>query len=451
MDGSQILTALNVRGRLPIEAIEAARAQRDAIVPLLLDDIDGLVATGQSGIGTDALFFAFHLLGEWREQRAYRPLARLLRMQGDALEPVLGDATTETAHRVMAAVFDGDPEPLYAIIRDPRADEFIRSGMFRTIAMLTLNRELDRGPTAAFLRDCYDQLQPQEDNYVWVGWQEAIAWLGLAELEPLVRQAFTRGLVDPTVLGFKHFQKDLQYAIAHPDAPVLRAEDRLTAFGDTIEELERWVAFQPERAHDDDDVFEEADVDNESALEPWSPSDAPVRNPFRHVGRNDPCPCGSGKKFKKCCIGLDPDELTARINSALRSATAQGATRYDPLAAPTPGQWLALDEQERIRLVEDYHRRAGIRVPGAKAHAIIHVIVENQIALGDETPVERAIQRLMSEGLDRHDAIHAVGSVLAEHLQDLMSRPAASADESPNADFFAAVERLTAQQWLRSA
>ena len=22
---------------------------------------------------------------------------------------------------------------------------------------------------------------------------------------------------------------------------------------------------------------------------------------FKNVGRNDPCPCGSGKKFKKCC------------------------------------------------------------------------------------------------------------------------------------------------------
>ncbi|MGQ9733412.1 MAG: SEC-C metal-binding domain-containing protein, partial [Candidatus Zipacnadales bacterium] len=21
----------------------------------------------------------------------------------------------------------------------------------------------------------------------------------------------------------------------------------------------------------------------------------------RKVGRNDPCPCGSGKKYKKCC------------------------------------------------------------------------------------------------------------------------------------------------------
>ncbi|WP_371126120.1 SEC-C metal-binding domain-containing protein [Bradyrhizobium sp.] len=20
------------------------------------------------------------------------------------------------------------------------------------------------------------------------------------------------------------------------------------------------------------------------------------------MGRNDPCPCGSGKKFKKCCL-----------------------------------------------------------------------------------------------------------------------------------------------------
>lgn len=29
---------------------------------------------------------------------------------------------------------------------------------------------------------------------------------------------------------------------------------------------------------------------------------APLRKPFRRVGRNDPCPCGSGKKFKRCCI-----------------------------------------------------------------------------------------------------------------------------------------------------
>lgn len=28
---------------------------------------------------------------------------------------------------------------------------------------------------------------------------------------------------------------------------------------------------------------------------------APVRRASAAVGRNDPCPCGSGKKYKKCC------------------------------------------------------------------------------------------------------------------------------------------------------
>jgi preprotein translocase subunit SecA len=27
----------------------------------------------------------------------------------------------------------------------------------------------------------------------------------------------------------------------------------------------------------------------------------PVRREGKKVGRNDPCPCGSGKKYKKCC------------------------------------------------------------------------------------------------------------------------------------------------------
>ena len=38
---------------------------------------------------------------------------------------------------------------------------------------------------------------------------------------------------------------------------------------------------------DDDEDWEDA------APEPYI-------NPLRHVGRNDPCPCGSGKKFKNC-------------------------------------------------------------------------------------------------------------------------------------------------------
>ena len=94
--------------------------------------------------------------------------------------------------------------------------------------------------------------------------------------------------------------------------------------------------------------------------------------------------------------------------------------KYDPLKEPSSEEWLSLNEQERINLAVDYHRRAQVRLPNVKVHAIVHVIVENQIALGDEIPAGATVQRLMSEGLDRHDAIHAVGSVLMKNLYELL-------------------------------
>ena len=34
---------------------------------------------------------------------------------------------------------------------------------------------------------------------------------------------------------------------------------------------------------------------------------APVRTAAKKVGPNDPCPCGSGKKYKKCCMQKDKE------------------------------------------------------------------------------------------------------------------------------------------------
>ena len=89
--------------------------------------------------------------------------------------------------------------------------------------------------------------------------------------------------------------------------------------------------------------------------------------------------------------------------------------QYDPDRDPSPEEWLALDEQERIGLSEEYHRRHRIRIRNAKLHAVVHAIVENQLALG-EPVVVATVARLRGEGLDRHDAIHAIGSVLSVHL-----------------------------------
>ena len=120
--------------------------------------------------------------------------------------------------------------------------------------------------------------------------------------------------------------------------------------------------------------------------------------------------------------------------------------RYDPTVPPKPTEWLALDEGEQIALVEKYHRRAGIDLPNATLHALSHTTVERQLA-ARLSPVVSALQRLQAEGLDRHDAIHAIGSVLAEHMRQLLIGELDLPD--PNPVYFAALDRLSATSWRR--
>jgi uncharacterized protein len=154
MEAGKILHELTYAEGLPREALKAASAQRGEMVSLFLEEIETYLALEPAGRAMPTpLFFIFHLLGEWREKAAYRPLARLLRLPGPEIDAIFGDGITSTSHRVMAAVFDGDPEPLYDIILDPNAEGFIRAGMCEALAIVTVRGELDRAVVGRFLCD----------------------------------------------------------------------------------------------------------------------------------------------------------------------------------------------------------------------------------------------------------------------------------------------------------
>jgi hypothetical protein len=272
------------------------------MLPLFIEEIEAFLALEAAAREKPTpLFFIFHLLGEWREKAAYRPLARLLRLTRPEVDRIFGDGITTTSHRVMAAVFDGDPQPLYDIILDTSADEFIRAGMYEALAMVTLRGELDRARAGRFLRDAFIEIRPQAECYVWVGWQSAIAMLGMSDLIMLVRKAFDRGFIDSHILGFDDFEEDLRRGIERPGEPC-RPDDRDgTLFGDTIEELSWWYCFSEQYRVDQERWRRQAEANRARSQR--------LENPFKGIGRNDPCPCGSGKKFKKCCLA------TARIGS----------------------------------------------------------------------------------------------------------------------------------------
>jgi len=83
----------------------------------------------------------------------------------------------------------------------------------------------------------------------------------------------------PATNGSNYFCRAYKQFFAHSEPVFLRLRERL------LEELARDEAAEAEAG-------------------PFAP---PVETPldpsvWKNVGRNDPCPCGSGKKFKKCCM-----------------------------------------------------------------------------------------------------------------------------------------------------
>jgi hypothetical protein len=295
-DVDGILLDFAERGDFPREALEWAIANSADITPELLKTLETYVdGPGLDRDREDALFFIVHLLAQFRETRAYRPLMRLFSLDSARLERILGDATTETLPKIAISVFDGDPGPMQAVIEDETADEFVRSGLLEALAFLVKEGKVDLADFKKYLLRAYAELQPRGESLVWVGWQSAISMLGLTEFSKLVRKAFALGMIHPMYMRYHHFEADLRAARANPRSYETSAYVPLGYIDDTIGELEAWSLHSDEPWEN-----REGDLGDLAGRGPFA--DAPSVNPLRDVGRNDPCPCGSGRKFKKCCL-----------------------------------------------------------------------------------------------------------------------------------------------------
>lgn len=244
-----------------------------------------------------ALFFAVHLMAQNREAKAFPAMCRLA-AEPDAVEAVLGEGVTETLKRILISTYGGDVEPLKRLIEDAQADEFARNAGLEAFAYLVHTGRIDREEAQAYLTGLFDTLLPRDDNHAWVGWSSAIACLGMEVLAPLVRQAFDRGFIGPSIMAFEDFQSDLDKTRADPQGGILFENGNIVPLDDAIAVLSQWYAFSERRKADE--KRQRRALRKSQGRNPFLPG---LRiNPRKEIGRNDPCPCGSGKKYKKCCL-----------------------------------------------------------------------------------------------------------------------------------------------------
>ena len=79
-------------------------------------------------------------------------------------------------------------------------------------------------------------------------------------------------------------------------------------------------------AGDEDDLQDEA---------PVSPAAPTVK-----IGRNQRCPCGSGAKYKKCCLGVSSEAVLSRMLASLSAATTIDQLKADITAALGADAWV---------------------------------------------------------------------------------------------------------------
>ena len=292
-----LIEALSYEKELPSTEIAFATLYADAIEPDIVAVVERARNEDLDIPSARLLFRGIHILGGRRLTAAYRPLVALLTGPQDRVDDLLGSAVTENLSRILAGLFDGDEQPLRELMTDRSANVFVREAALNALTFLAFENRIDRAAFAAFLlRFDEARLAAVEDDAMWHAWMTAVAVLGLTAAVPRVRAAFADGRIAPHWCDEDDFDELLKAATERPDDRTRLETEGMGYIEDTVAALE---IFSEADDDADDGLF---DDEGEPVWPSWPELGLPAHNQYRDVGRNDPCPCGSGKKFKKCCL-----------------------------------------------------------------------------------------------------------------------------------------------------
>jgi len=284
-------------GRFPRKAMHAAIEQREAITPELLRVVEA-VAENPVDFAKRAdymlLVFAIFLLAQFREKRAYPLIVKMFSAPGETPFDLAGDTVTEGLSQILGSVYDGDPAPLQSLIESEDVNEYVRNAAIDAFLVLEHSGQMTRGEVVDYFQRLLGGKLKRTHSHAWNGLVSAVADMPAPELLEDVRRAYEDGLVDPGFADLAGIERDLR------TRPQGRRE-RHYVITDAIAEMEWWASFDPEEQRP-------AKLPKPLAP-PVLPAPPPPTNyvapqPFVRepkVGRNDPCPCGSNKKYKKCC------------------------------------------------------------------------------------------------------------------------------------------------------
>ena len=293
-------------GKFPLDALRAAVEGKEEIVPRLLQVLEMTIVNAEDHAADEwmAHIYTIGLLAQFREARAYPLIVKLLSLPGDLPDLLAGEWILEEMGRILASVARGDPSLIKGLIENREAYIWSRTYAMEAIGAMVAAGDLPREDALSYFRELIggklESWGGNEDS-IWL-W-EVLLSCAIALYPEEIRQDLERAYQGfPAGDSGDHRDRmsldDLDAALeAGRDTVLGDLRGRWPPITDMVEEMRGWECFKEKEkgsASHCDFCGKESPARAQEKRIPLS-SGAPK------VGRNDPCPCGSGRKFKKCC------------------------------------------------------------------------------------------------------------------------------------------------------
>jgi hypothetical protein len=287
MEIEEILKELEYgRGYFPYEAVQEAIRRKDEIIPELIKILE-YTEKNIHKIENDpdyvAHMFAMFLLAQFREKRAYPLVVKIFSHPGETSEKIAGDFVTEHLARVLASLSNGDTTLIKQLIEDRKAYEYVRAAALQALLILVINGQMSREELIDYFKSLVREKLERKPSIIWIDLALFSSYLCAEELYEDIKLACQKGLIENSFFSMEDFDEYLAKGW-EKSLEELKSERDYRFIEDTVECMRGYGCFEPERETDFNTLY--------------LPEPHPER---RKIGRNEPCPCGSGKKYKKCC------------------------------------------------------------------------------------------------------------------------------------------------------
>jgi tetratricopeptide (TPR) repeat protein len=253
---------------------------------------------------------AILLLTELRSKESLDKILDLLRQGKEFREFWFGDLLEDLFSEPVAILGEENLKAVTDFVKEPDLDAYNRQIGVSALENLVRLDESRREEVIEHLDDLiqFHLGQLDNDRVIDTTLLSFLVWscinISAEELLPSIRELFEHNLIYKTMVGdLKTVEHDIKgEMVVGSDQPrtiyemyeTLTTEPFMGAFSSPEEMPENGSGLNP--------FSDFSEGDFPYAAQPFLPGTEPATNPYKDVGRNDPCPCGSGKKYKKCCL-----------------------------------------------------------------------------------------------------------------------------------------------------